>query len=203
LAVGQECSPCPGVRLHVIRRPRRLSGQGWPELGLERQYRSGSPQTSMRSGSTLTVACQVSVRPRPRRSCGPAGRCSIATSSPGEPASTSSSGSPILLRPAGNGCGPSSRRTRTWLRFASSVTSTATRSPCAAQAQRLIADGGKLLLSVRRRRTSNHWEQPDMPRFGRCPSPLPGGERSRTPRDRSSLARSPPPPVPAAAMGGV
>ena len=76
-----------------------------------------------------------------------AGRCSIATSSPGESASTSSSGSPILLRPVGMGCGPSSRRTRTCLRFASSVTSAATRSPRAAQAQRLIADGGKLLLN--------------------------------------------------------
>ena len=41
---GQECSPCPGFRLHVIRRPRRPSGQGWPDLGLGRQYRSGSPR---------------------------------------------------------------------------------------------------------------------------------------------------------------
>ena len=101
----------------------------------------------MRSGSTLTVACQVSVRLRPRRPCGSASRCSIATNSPGESASTSSSGSPILLRPVGMGCGPSSRRTRTCLRFASSVTSAATRSPRAAQAQRLIADGSKLLLN--------------------------------------------------------
>lgn len=52
------------------------------------------------------VACQVSVRLRPRRPCGSASRCSIATSSPGESASTSSSGSPILLRPVGMGCGP-------------------------------------------------------------------------------------------------
>jgi len=44
LAVGQECSPRPGIRLHVIRRPRRLSGQGWSSLGLEWQYRSGSPR---------------------------------------------------------------------------------------------------------------------------------------------------------------
>jgi hypothetical protein len=42
--VGQECSPRPGIRLYVIRRPRRPSGQGWPSLGLEWQYRSGSPR---------------------------------------------------------------------------------------------------------------------------------------------------------------
>ena len=45
---GQECSPCPGFRLHVIRRPRRPSGQGWPDLGLGRQYRSGLRRTTRR-----------------------------------------------------------------------------------------------------------------------------------------------------------
>ena len=173
-------------------RPRRLSGQGWPELGLERQYRSGSPQTSMRSGSTLTVACQVTVRPRPRRPCRGgrslldrhelAGRASLNIKQR-QPDTTPSRGNWIRAQLTEN--------PRTCLRFASSVTSTATRSPRAAQAQRLIADGGKLLLSVQRRRTSSHWEQPDMPGFGRCPSPLPGGERSRTPEGSLQLWRDP------------
>lgn len=48
----------------------------------------------------------------------------------------------------GNGMRASSRRTRTCPRFASSVTSAATRSTRAAQAQRLIADGASCFSTV-------------------------------------------------------
>ena len=75
-------------------------------------------QTSMRSGSTPVIACQVSVRLR-HGECLPAGRSPLdRIGLAGRASLTGKQPRPDAALPAWMGCGPSSRRTRTYLRFA-------------------------------------------------------------------------------------